>query len=100
MQLERTIYQLDIGNVPPAQAEEMGQLGFMQWLGGLPGDASYISEAMRAYDVARPFIAASPAVGMFCHLLVASVAAPAAPLSLQLPQRCRRGGAQARRLSL
>lgn len=100
MLLEQTIFQLDIGYVPPEKAEEMGQLGYMQWLGALRGGASYQREAIRAYEMAQPFIRTSPAVAAFCRLLVASVASPIEPLSLRLPLRNRRGGAQARRLSL
>lgn len=100
MLLEQTIFQLDIGYVPPEKAEEMGQLGYMQWLGALQGGASYQREAMRAYEMAQPFIRTSPAVAVFCRLLVASVASPIEPLPLRLPLRNRRGGAQARRLSL
>lgn len=100
MLLDRTIFQLDIGHVPPDRAEELGQLGYVQWLGGLRGDASYVREAMRAYERARPFIRTSPAVAVFCHLLVASSVTPIQPLPLRLPQAGRRGGAAARRLSL
>jgi hypothetical protein len=100
MLLERTISQLDIGYVPPEQAHQMGQLGYMQWLGALPGNAGYPQEAARAYAAARPFLACSPAIAVFCQLLLASVAAPCAPLPLRLPEPCRRGGARARRLSL
>jgi hypothetical protein len=100
MLLERTISQLDIGQVPPERAAEMGRLGYMQWLGGLPGDADYLHEAARACEMARPFLPASPAVAAFCHLLVASTAMPPEPLPLHMPTPCQRGGAQARRLSL
>ena len=100
MLLERTICQLDIGRVPPEQAEEMGQLGYIQWLGALPGDARYSDEAQRAYDLAQSFASVSPAVAVFCRLLAQSVVCPCEALPLRLPQRGRRGGAQARRLSL
>ncbi|MEM8554644.1 MAG: hypothetical protein AAGF71_07415 [Pseudomonadota bacterium] len=100
MLLDRTIFQLDIGQVDPDQAEELGHLGYMQWLGALRGDQSYPEAAMRAYNRARRFRKNSPAVGVFCDLLVASVSAPIAPLTLKLPAKTRRGGAQARRLSL
>ena len=100
MLLEQTIFQLDIGHVPPDKAEELGQLGYMQWLGALPGHVIYRDEAMRAYGLAQPFIRTSPAIAVFCRLLVQSVAMPVEPLALQLPARQRRGGAQARRLSL
>ncbi|NRB35080.1 MAG: hypothetical protein HRU31_10090 [Rhodobacteraceae bacterium] len=97
MLLERTIAQLDVGQVSPSQAEKMGHLGYLQWLGALPGEAGYLQEAMRAYDMAQPFIRTSPAVAVFCQLLMASTAMPLVPLELKLPARTRRGGAKARR---
>ncbi|MDJ0995640.1 MAG: hypothetical protein QNI90_18825 [Dinoroseobacter sp.] len=97
MMLEHTISQLDIGYVPDHVAEEMGHLGYVQWLGAIRGNASYIGEAMRAYHLAQPFVRTSPAVAIFCHLLVASTASPVAPLELKLPAPARRGGAKARR---
>ena len=100
MLLERTIFQLDIGHVAPERAEELGQLGYLQWLGGLAADASYMAEAMRAYEMAQPFMRTSPAVAVFCDLLVASTTLPPRPVALRPSVRNRRGGAQARRLSL
>lgn len=99
MLLERTIFQLDIGYVPPDEADRMGQLGYLQWLGALPGKANYLQAAMHAYDVARPFMRTSPAVAVFCQLLLASAAPSPAPLSFPALDKSRRGGAQARRLS-
>lgn len=97
MLLERTISQLDIGYVPDHVAEKMGHLGYAQWLGALKGDAGYLVEAMRAYEMAQPFIRNSPAVAVFCQLLVDSTASPLKPLDLKLPVPARRGGAKARR---
>jgi len=97
MLLNLTISQLDVGYVPPDRAEDMGHLGYMQWLGALPGDQPYLTEAMKAYQRAQPFARSSPAVAVFCALLVASTVAPLAPLDLRLPERTRRGGAAARR---
>ena len=97
MLLERTLSQLDVGYVPDHIAQEMGHLGYAQWLGALKGDAGYFNEAMRAYELARPFIRTSPAVAVFCQLLVDSVASPLKPLDLKLQLRTRRGGAKARR---
>ena len=96
MLTELTISQLDIGHLPPERALELGQLGYLQWLGSLPGDEGYPVAAMRAYTMARPFIRSSPAVAVFCDLLVASTRMPPEPLTLQLP-RHRRGGGRARR---
>lgn len=100
MLLERTLFQLDVGHVPPERAEELGSLGYIQWLSGLSGNSSYLREAMRAYELASPFICTSPAVEVFCRLLVSSTASPTEPLPLKIPVRRRRGGAQARRMSL
>ncbi|MEM0990846.1 MAG: hypothetical protein AAGK00_18415 [Pseudomonadota bacterium] len=97
MLLQRTISQLDIGPLPPARAEEMGQLGYLQWLGALKGRSSYIQEAMRAHEQAAPFRQRSPAIAVFCDLLVASTRTPMEPLPLAMPDRRRRGGALARR---
>ena len=97
MLLERTISQLDIGYVPDDKAEEMGHLGYAQWLGALKGSAGYEHEANRAYDLAKPFIETSPAIAVFCRLLVESIASSPRPLELKLPAPARRGGAKARR---
>ena len=95
MILERTISQLDIGPLPDPQARELGRLGYLQWLGALPGEVSYPAEVRRALTAARPFALNSPAVGVFCDLLWASL--ELAPLELEMPVRARRGGAEARR---
>ncbi|MEM9047163.1 MAG: hypothetical protein AAGC92_00465 [Pseudomonadota bacterium] len=100
MLLALTISQLDIGPVPPERAKELGQLGFMQWLGALPATSAYRREAMRAYRMASPFRHASPAVAVFCALLVASMCLSPQPLPLALPHPRRRGGADARRAAL
>lgn len=100
MFLERTISQLDTGTMPPERAQELGQLGYMQWLGGLSGRSDYHRQATHALKMATPFMQASPAVAVFCDLLVASMRMPPAPLPLALPVRQRRGGAHARRAAL
>ena len=98
--LERTISQIDRGWMPPDRARETGHLGFMQWLGSLPSDAPYPAEARRALNMAAPFVSGSPAVAVFCELLMASLVRPLQALPLSLPARQRRGGAQARRAAL
>ena len=97
MLLERTILQLDTGPMPPDEARQLGQLGFMQWLAGLPGGADYRRAALEAHARALPLAAGSPALAEFCALLTASLRAPLAPLPLALPARRRRGGAAAKR---
>lgn len=97
MLLAHTINQLAIGHVPDQRALEMGHLGYLQWLGALRDNANYVREAQRAYDAARPFVPTSPAVAVFCSILLASIAKPVSPLGLRFPARTRRGGARARR---
>jgi hypothetical protein len=97
MLLERTIIQLDTGDMPRDEARQMAQLGYMQWIAGVPGDADYRLAARAAYRKAWPFAAHSPAVAEFCALLKRSLDAPLEPLPLSLPPRHRRGGALARR---
>lgn len=72
-------------------------MGYVQWLGALPPMADYRREAMRAYALAVPFARTSPAVAVFCDLLVSSTRVPLEPLPLTLPDPHRRGGARARR---
>ena len=100
MLLERTISQLDVGAVPEARALELGHLGYMQWLGGLPGHVKYRDAARQAFEMAAPFMDTSPAVAVFCDLLQASMRMPPEPLALSLPSHRRRGGARARRAVL
>ena len=97
MLLERTVAQLDIGFVPAHQAEKMGHLGYMQWLGALRAQASYTGEAKRAHARAAPLRQTSPAIDVFCRLLEASIQTPLRSLDLKLPVPHRRGGARARR---
>jgi len=100
MLTERTLIQLQIHPGTPARARELGQLGYMQWLAGLPADAAYPYEVRRALRLAAPFEASDPAVAAFCTLLRTSLQRPFAPLDLSLPRPRRRGGARMRRLSL
>ncbi|PWK60665.1 hypothetical protein [Roseicyclus mahoneyensis] len=103
MQTEKTLIQLLSHPAPrsaPARAVELGQLGYMQWLGALPPAVPYGREAARALALAQPFEVASPAVAEFCRLLRASLMTPLSPLDLALPRPKRRGGTRMRRLSL
>ncbi|MCC5985100.1 MAG: hypothetical protein JJU42_12110 [Rhodobacteraceae bacterium] len=97
MLLERTIAQLNTGPMPRARALELARMGYMQWLGGLPGQADYRKAAMHAHAMAAPFRRGAPAIAAFCDLLVESTRMPPVPLDLSLPARRRRGGARARR---
>ncbi len=100
MLLERTISQLDTGPTSPERATEMGRMGYLQWLVALPGRANYMREATRAHAMAEPFAESSPAIAVFCDLLLDSMQIPPTLLPLDLPERRRRGGAQARRMRL
>ncbi|MFC3613811.1 hypothetical protein ACFORG_08585 [Lutimaribacter marinistellae] len=95
MLLERTISQLDIGPVPPNVAQQMGQLGYMQWIAALPGGMDYREAARRALATAQPFAGHSPAVAAFCALVQASLDSPLTPLPMRMPPRVRRGGRRA-----
>lgn len=100
MLIQQTILQLQVRADTPERARELGQLGYLQWLGALPGGANYELEAVRAYLYAQPFLKTDPAVAAFCDLLRDSVQYPLKPLDLALPKPRRRGGAQERRMSL
>ena len=100
MLIARTLTQLQVNASSPERAREMGRMGYMQWLGGLPGRACYLTEAAGAYMTALPFKDTDPAVAVFCDLLRQSIDHPLKPLDLELPKPRRRGGARERRLSL
>jgi hypothetical protein len=100
MLLELTISQLDIGPVSPERARDLGQLGYIQWLGSLRGDDDYHRAAHRAFEMAAPFRRGSPAVAVFCDLLVASTRMPPQPPTVAIPAPARRGGARGRRAAL
>ena len=100
MLLDHTILQLRTPGLSPDRARELGHLGYLQWLGGLPGFASYQGEAIRAYTAAQPYLCDAPALAVFCELLVNSTRHPAQPLDLILPPKQRRGGARGRRAAL
>ncbi|HEY9040169.1 MAG TPA: hypothetical protein VIN05_14645 [Roseovarius sp.] len=97
MQIERILTQLQVKASSSQRARELGQLGYMQWLGGLPGHADYNAEAARACRMAANLAGTDPAIAVFCELLRASVRRPLQPLDLALPKPARRGGARARR---
>jgi len=97
MLLERTISQLDIGEMPVEKAIELGQLGYIQWLMSLPADLDYVAAAKQANAMAHPCRFRSPAVAVFCDLLLASTIVSPWPLPIAMPAKGRRGGALARR---
>ncbi|WP_136441185.1 hypothetical protein [Pacificoceanicola onchidii] len=100
MNIARTLNGLMARNLTPDRARELGQLGYMQWLGTLPANADYVKEAGKAYAFAEEFIDTDPAVAAFCALVRASQHRPLQPLDLALPKAKRRGGARSRRLSI
>ncbi|GGD33657.1 hypothetical protein [Sinisalibacter lacisalsi] len=95
-----TLSQLLMAPAGPDRAREIGQMGYMQWLAGLPGGARYEAEVLHALRVTADFIDSDPAVAEFCRLLRASLRGPLAPLELALPAPRRRGGAWQRRRAL
>ena len=97
MVLDRIVHRLQIRHITPERAAELAQLGFMEWLGSLPGDSNFHQQAMVAYKRAVPFRRGAPAIAVFCDLLVASTRIPPEPLELSLPSPHRRGGARGRR---
>lgn len=97
MLLERTITTLQCHAETPQRAEELGRLGFLQWLAFLAADAGYAAEARRALAMAAPFEATDPAVAAFCRLVRGSLDGPVSIPDLTLPRPTRRGGARRRR---
>lgn len=100
MLFELTLTQLQVDPGNAERTRELGQLGYMQWLGGLPANASYEAEAVKAYLVAMDFAETDPAVAVFCGLIRDSLRRPLQPLDLALPKPRRRGGARERRRGL
>ncbi|MEQ9695175.1 hypothetical protein [Shimia sp. SDUM112013] len=100
MLIARTLTQLQVDIETPERAEELGRMGYIQWLGWLPGQSSYEAEAVKAYLVAMDFIETDPAVAVFCDLIRQSLRRPLVPLDLRLPKPRRRGGARQRRMAL
>ena len=60
MSIERTLTQLQVNPRTAERAREIGQLGYMQWLGSLPAQACYLTEATCAYMAATPFRETDP----------------------------------------
>lgn len=98
MLLDRTLFQLDIGWVAPERAEELGYLGYLQWLGALPSGGCYRAEVEVALAAAEPFAEASPAICVFMRLLEASLDSGPCDIASKWPRQMRRG--RARRLSV
>ncbi|TCO74116.1 hypothetical protein [Rhodovulum euryhalinum] len=100
MMLEMVLMQMQASTASSARAREIGQLAFMQWLGGLPGGCDFIAAARSALARVDAAGEATPALDTFRMLLAASVQMPPQPLDLRLPEPRRRGGARARRMPL
>ena len=100
MTIERVLTLLQARAETPERARELASMGYMQWLGSLPGAIGYEEAAVRAWLRAQPFAATDPAVAAFCALLQQSIQQPGCPLDLPLPRPQRRGGARRRRLSI
>ena len=80
-----------------ARARQLAHMGYLEWLGALPGGANYAEAAVRALVVAAPLREDDPAVTEFCRLLEDSLNHPLVPLTLIPPRPGRRGGARGRR---
>ena len=72
MLIARTLTQLQVNAGSPERAREIGQMGYMQWLAGLPGAACYLTEATHAYNAALPFRDTDAAVAVFCQQVARS----------------------------
>lgn len=97
MILERTLHMLQARTETMAQADEIGQMGFIQWLGWLDGRRSFDAQAAEALSAAAPFRGSDPAVAVFCDLIDEARLMPPRPLALAMPKSKRRGGAKKRR---
>ena len=82
------------------RARQLAHMGYVEWLGALPGGANYPEVVLRALPAAAPLREKDPAVAEFCRLLETSVNRPLAPLTLIPPRPGRRGGARGRRAML
>ena len=97
---EMTLSQLQATRPDPIRARELGELGFLQWLATLPGDADYEACAVQAWMTAQEESPDHPAVAAFREMIRQTLARPTTPLTFTRPKPRRRGGAQARRRSL
>jgi hypothetical protein len=97
MLLERTLHGLQAQSETPERAEELGRMGFLQWLSFLKGRDSYPEQARRALAKAAVFEGTDPSVAVFCRLVRQSLEGPMALSDLEIPKPSRRGGARSRR---
>ncbi len=100
MILERTLHMLQARADTMGEAETLGRMGFIQWLGWLDGNRSFAAQAREALEGAEPFRNADPAVDVFCRLIGDALEMPPRPLDLARPKSRRRGGAKTRRQRL
>lgn len=97
MLLERTIHGLQAHSETPERAEELGRMGFLQWLAFLKGNQGYAEQAQRALEMAAPFEKTDSSVAVFCKLVRRSLEGPMALSDMAMPRPTRRGGAKGRR---
>ncbi|MEM0937157.1 MAG: hypothetical protein AAGJ91_14800 [Pseudomonadota bacterium] len=97
MHLKHLIEKLRHAPNDPDRARELAQLAFMEWLGALPGDASFPVAAMTTFDGMRRAAEQSEATAEFRALLAEAVRVSPMPLALPL-RPSRRGGRRARRV--
>jgi len=83
-----------------ARARQLAHMGYVEWLGALPGTANYPETVVRALGAAAPLRDDEPSVAEFCRLLENSLNRPLEPLTLIPPRPGRRGGTRGRRAML
>jgi hypothetical protein len=100
MTLNDILTAMRVPNSSEARARQLAHMGYLEWLGALPGGANYAEAAVRALAAAAPLREDDPAVAEFCRLLENSLNRPLVPLTLIPPRPGRRGGARGRRAML
>ena len=95
--LDEIVARLVAAPDAPGRAREIAHLAFMEWLGSLPGGASFPLAALQAFERTRRVAPRSRAARLFRELLVEASIVPPRPLGLALPRPSRRGGPRTRR---
>jgi len=100
MTLNDILTAMSVPGCSDARARQLAHMGYVEWMGALPGAANYAEAAVRALAAAAPLREDDPAVAEFCRLLEDSLNRPLVPLTLIPPRPGRRGGARGRRAML
>ena len=90
MVLDRILHSLNTPSLSRRRAIEQGRLAFLEWLWSLPEGTNFATQALADYERADRSGLTSPAITVFCGLLVHA--------SRPMPMPVRRGGARARRM--